>query len=409
MTESLTTHRSPDLTALLSRRGTDLPGPRLGDPNKAAQMITFLAGFPDPESLPASEVAQAAARALETNGRWALQYGANAGYPGLIDVLRAKLARDQGIKAGRENVLITNGASQALGLVLDLLVDWGDTIITEAPTWMGAVRAFQNVGAKPVPVPVDEQGTDTAALERELKRLKTEGIQPKFIYVIVNFQNPSGITTTLERRKRLVELAQEYGTLILEDDAYYDLRFAGDWLPPIYTLDDSGSTMYMGTFSKVLGAGMRLGWLVAAPEIITKLQVLKVDGGTNPFASHVAAEWLPEHLDEHIVELREIYEHRRDLMLAALEQHMPEGTTWTHPDGGFFIWVTFPEGIDTGRMLPQAKERGVEFLAGERCYVDGRGKNQLRLSYSFANDDQIEPGIRIIGEIAKGELLEGGK
>jgi 2-aminoadipate transaminase len=194
----------------------------------------------------------------------------------------------------------------------------------------------------------------------------------------------------------------------LEDDAYFDLRYGGDQIPPIYTLDQSGSTLYLGTFSKIMGAGMRLGWVVAEPEIIGKLSVLKIDGGTNVFGSYVAAEWIPEHLEEHIGQVRAIYAHRRDLMLAALEQHMPAGTSWTRPEGGFFIWVTFPEGVDTVRMLPQARERGVEFLPGQTCYMDDQGHNSMRLSYSFASDERIEPGIKIVAEIVRGELLELG-
>ncbi|MGH2561998.1 MAG: PLP-dependent aminotransferase family protein, partial [Thermomicrobiales bacterium] len=205
---------------------------------------------------------------------------------------------------------------------------------------------------------------------------------------------------------RIVELAREHGTLILEDDAYHDLRFSGERLPPIYTLDDSGSTLYLGTFSKIMGAGMRLGWLVGPEEIITKLSVLKIDGCTNVFGSHVAAEWVPAHLDGHIAHLKETYKRRRDVMLVALERHMPPGTTWTRPDGGFFIWVTLPDGVDATRMLPMARERGVEYLAGATCYPDDRGTNQIRLSYSFVSDDQIDEGLRIIGEIVTGELLE---
>ena len=409
MAQATTTGSPRNLEALLSKRAADLPGPRFGDPRKSAELISFFSGFPDPGSLPAAEVAAATVRALEKDGQWALQYGNWAGYQGLVDVLLAKLKRDQGIVAGRENVLITAGGSQAMGLVLDALVDWGDTVITEAPTWMGAVRAFANVGARPVAVPVDDQGTDTAALERELARLRDEGVQPKLIYVISNFQNPSGISTTRARRERIVELAHEHGTLILEDDAYSDLRYGGERIPPIYALDDGGATMYLGTFSKIMGAGMRLGWLIADPEIIRRLTVLKVDGCTNVFGSHVAAEWVPEHLEAHVAELKAIYHRRRDLMLDALERHMPPGTTWTRPDGGFFIWVTFPEGIDTTRMLPQARERGVEFAPGPIFYVDGQGTDQLRLSYSFVRDEQVEPGIRIIGEIARGELLESGR
>jgi 2-aminoadipate transaminase len=257
-------------------------------------------------------------------------------------------------------------------------------------------------------VPIDEEGPDVDALEQTLGRLRGEGIQPKLMYLISNFHNPSGNTTTEERRRRIIELAHEHNTPILEDDAYYDLRYEGDFVPPIYALDEGGATMYLGTFSKTMGAGMRLGWLLGAPEIVSRLTALKIDGGTNVFGAHVAAAWIPDNLEPHIGELRAIYRRRRDLMLAALERHMPAGTEWTRPEGGFFIWVTFPEGIDTDRMLGQACERGVEYVPGLPYYFDGRGRNQLRLSFSFASDEQIDPGIRIIGELARGELLEAG-
>jgi 2-aminoadipate transaminase len=396
----------PQLTSLLSTRGKDLPAPRLGDPQKAANMISFVFGYPDRESLPAMEVAEATTRAMEKGGDWALQYGKSTGAPVLIDFLVEKLKRDQGIDVRPENVLITSGGSQAVQLVIDLLVDPGDTVIVEAPTWMGFLYALHNVKAHAIGIPVEEDGMDLDALDQELKRLRAEGKTAKSIYVISNFQNPSGVTTSLEKRKRLVELAQEYGTLILEDDAYYDLRYSGERIPPIYTLDDSGSTMYLGTFSKIMGAGMRLGWLVAAPEIITKLSVLKTDGATSVFGSYVAAEWAPTYLNDHIERLKTIYQRRRDILIESLEKYMPEGTTWTVPDGGFFVWVTLPDGIDTAQMLPMARERGVEYLAGTTCFPDGRGVNQMRLSYSFVPDDKIEEGIRILGEIVEGELKE---
>lgn len=397
-----------NVRALFSKRASDLSdAPRLDSTDDAVNRISFVYGFPDPASLPASDVATAATAALEKNGQWALQYGDTQGYRGLIDVLLDKLKRDQGIDATRENMIITAGGSQALQLVLDAFIDWGDTLISEAPTWLGAVQAFKNVGANVVSIAVDNEGIDTDALAQELERLSVESIQVKFIYVISNFQNPSGISTTVERRLRLIELANQYGAMILEDDAYFDLRYAGDHLPSIYSLDKTGSTMYLATLSKTMGAGMRLGYLVAPPTVITRLSALKIDGGTNVFGAHVAAEWLPRHFDTHVESLKEIYRQRRDLMLTALDRHMPEGTTWTYPKGGFFIWVTFPAGIDTDTMLPQACERGVEFLPGATCYVDGRGRDQMRLSFSFATEEQIENGIRIIGEIAKGELLEG--
>jgi 2-aminoadipate transaminase len=395
------------LDALLSQRARQVPAaPLLQGMDSADRRISFIFGFPDPASLPADEVAAATSRALAMRGRTALQYGDNAGYSGLIDTLLAKLARDQGIQASRENILITAGGSQAIGLLLDALVDWGDTIVSEMPTWLGAVQAFRNVGANVVPIPVDAEGTDLRALERELERLRRDGITPKFIYAISNFQNPTGVTMSLQRRHDLLALARSAHTLLVEDDAYFDLRYEGEKLPAIYSLDTTGTVVYMGTLSKTMGPGMRLGWLVGPAELIRRLSALKVDGGTNVFGAHVAAEWLPERLLPHVERLRSVYQRRRDLMLDALAQYMPPGTHWTRPEGGFFIWVTFPEGIDTKRMLPQVRELGVDYLPGPECFSQDAGANQLRLSFSFAEDDLIEQGIRVIGEVASAELRE---
>ncbi len=409
MAQSISSKAPSQLETLLSTRGRDLPAPRIGDPRQAAELISFVFGYPDSASLPAKSIAEATAKAMEKDGEWALQYGKDTGSPALVDALRAKLKRDQGIDAARENVLLTSGGSQACQLVLDLLVDPGDTVIVESPTWMGFLYMVNNLKANAVGVPVDDHGTDVEALEVTLKRLKADGVTPKLIYVIPNFQNPSGVSTTLERRRRIVELAREYGTVVLEDDAYHDLRYAGEKVPPIYTLDDSGAVWYTGTFSKIVGAGMRIGWLVAPSEVITKLSVLKTDGSTNVFGSHVIAEWLPEHLDEHIDQLRGIYQTRRDIMLDSLEQHMPEGVSWTVPDGGFFLWVTMPDGLDATAMRPMLRERGVDFLPGASCFADGSGQNQFRLCYSFVTDDKIDEGIRILSEVIKAEMKESGR
>jgi 2-aminoadipate transaminase len=408
MTAHAQVAQGTDLDSLFSRRARQVgTAPLLQGMDRVGQRISFIFGFPDPASLPADEVAAATTKVLGERGHAALQYGDNAGYSGLIDALIAKLARDQGIRANRENILITAGGSQAIDLLLDTLVDWGDTIVSEMPTWLGAVQAFQSTGANIVSTPIDAEGIDVAALDRELHRLRGEGIVPKFIYANANFQNPTGATMSLKRRQDLLALTREAGTLLIEDDAYFDLRYDKESLPAIYSLDDSGSVVYMGTLSKTMGPGMRLGWLVGPPDLIRRVAALKVDGGTNVFGAHVAADWLPERLLPHVGRLREVYHRRRDLMLAALEQHMPPGSTWTVPDGGFFIWVTLPDGIDTKRMHPQVQELGVEYLPGPACYAENTGENQIRLSFSFVEDDLIEPGIRIIGDVAKSELREG--
>ena len=396
-----------NLDALFSRRAKQVgAAPLLQGMDRAGERISFVFGFPDPASLPAAEVAAATSKTLAERGRTALQYGDNAGYSGLIDALIEKLERDQGIRATRENILITAGGSQALDLLLDAFADWGDTIVSEMPAWLGAVKAFHNAGVNVVSVPVDEEGTEVVALRRELARLRDIGITPKFVYAMSNFQNPTGVTMSLRRRREVLDAVRSAGTMLIEDDAYFDLRYQGETLPAIYSLDDSGSVIYMGTLSKTMGPGMRLGWLVGPPEVIRRIAALKVDGGTNVFGAHVAAEWLPSKLLPHVDRLRQVYRRRRDIMLAALEKHMPPGTTWTVPEGGFFIWVTLPDGIDTTRMHAQVQELGVEYLPGPASFADGSGANQLRLSFSFVEDDRIEAGIRVIGEVASAELKE---
>jgi 2-aminoadipate transaminase len=222
---------------------------------------------------------------------------------------------------------------------------------------------------------------------------------------VPNFQNPTGITYSLERRKQIIALAQEHGVPILEDDAYYDLRFEGERLPTFYELDGTGLVMYCGTFSKIMAAGMRLGWCVASPQVIAGLSGLKADSGTNPFASHVAAQFTASGtLQEHIAHLKPLYKGRRNAMLAALEQHMPPSTSWTVPTGGFFIWLTLPDGITCGDIAPIARERGVAIGLGSMFYIHGGGHDKVRLSYSFNDHETIEHGIRVLSEIVKEQV-----
>ena len=409
MSDVATTPKSR-FSTLYSRKAQALPdAPRMAGNTGAPPRISFIYGFPDAASLPGKAVAEATARAMERSADKALQYGGVLGVPVLIDELLAKLKKDQKIGAGPENVIITSGASQAVELILEAVIDRGDIVLAEQPTWSGFNVGVNNMGGVVAPIAIDDHGTDVDQLARELARYRDAGTAAKFIYVIPNFQNPTGATMTLERRKRIVELAEEFDTLILEDDAYFDLRYEGEFLPTIYSLDGNHRTIYLGTFSKIMGAGMRLGWAIAPVELITKLSILKMEGGSGIFASYVAAEWVPNHLADHIADLRNIYRQRRDIMLRALEQHMPESATWTRPDGGFFIWVTLPESLDASELAPMARERGVDFLPGAACYAGKGGENTLRLSFSFATDEQIPEGIEILGQIISDELREQGR
>lgn len=394
---------SHSMQDLYSQRVKRIGPARMGDPRRSASLISFLAGFPDPTSLPKGDVVEATRVALERDGEWALQYGASRGYSRLVQELRVKLKRDQGIDAREENLLITNGASQGLDLLTQALCDPGDVIISEEPTWSGAVQTFRAAGAEVITVSLDANGTDVDALERELQRLAASDRAAKLFYTIPNFQNPTGVTTTLDRRKRIVQLAHQYGFVVVEDDAYSDLRYRGERVPTIYSLDDQGMVAYLSTFSKIMAAGVRLGWVVATPELIATLASLKAEGGTSPFAGAVAAEFCASGtLVEHVAELTAIYRSRHDTMLRVLKETMPDTVRWTDPDGGFFVWVDLPKGVSATKLGAAAREQGVEFLPGTACHFQG-GDDTLRLSYSFANEEQIEQGIRILADLLRAE------
>lgn len=368
--------------------------------------ISFAFGLPDPGSLPREGVIGATARALRgEGGMWALQYGSARGQAGLLDVLVEKLARDQQITATPDNLIITNGSFHAIELIAQAFIDPGDTVLIEAPTWSGAVMIYQRAGARTVAVPTDEAGIDLAALEQTLAELHAQGIRPKFLYTMPTFHNPKGVTMPVERRRRLVAIAQASGLPLVEDDAYFDLRFSGAHLPTLYSLDRAGLVIYLSTFSKILAAGMRLGWAVAPATVANKLVLLKNDTGSNPFAQHVAEAFARSgELRAHIDSLIGVYRHKRDLMLAALEEHMPEGTRWSRPEGGFFIWVTLPPGVDSRALQRRALALGVDFLPGTACYGDGRGVGELRLAFSFVAADDIWPGIERLGRAILDEL-----
>lgn len=376
------------------------PGPA-GGRGLSPDRVNFAGGSPDPKSMPKKEMAAAAARAMEKNGEWALQYGAAAGYAGLIEQLLIKLRRDNGVDVRPENVLITAGASQAISLVCDALVDPGDTVITEEPTFLGGLRHFNAHRAKIVGIPMDDQGMKMDVLAATLADLKAQGVQPKLMYVIPTFQNPTGVTTPLDRRMRILELAREYNVAVLEDDAYYDLRFTGERLPMMVSLDDSGLVIYTGTFSKIIGAGLRLGWIIGQESLIQKVAKLKPDGGTSPFASHIVAEYAPSQLEEHVKELVKVYRSRRDTMIDALGAEMPEGITWTDPQGGFFVWLTLPEGMDSVAIQPEAAAHGVDYMPGTVFYPDQQGRRNIRLAYSFTDEETIRRGVKILAGILR--------
>lgn len=373
-------------------------------------IISFAGGLPAPGMFPVEKVAEAAARVLAGRGRQALQYSTTEGYGPLREMLARHTAR-YSLHITPNNVLITSGSQQALDLLGKIFINPGDRVLTESPTYLGALQAWNAYGAEYVPVRTDEHGMVTDELEAALRT------GPKFIYVLPNFQNPGGTTLALERRKRLVVLADRYGVPIIEDDPYGQLRFEGEHLPPVAVLDErslhrgeayySGNVIYLSTFSKTLAPGLRLGWVVAPPEVITKLAQAKqgADLHTSTLTQMVAYEVAREgFLDEHVRRIREVYRERRDVMLEAMREHFPDGVKWTRPQGGLFLWVTIPESLDAACLLRKALERKVAFVPGAAFHPCGGGNNTFRLNFSNATPEAIREGIARLGGVLRAEL-----
>jgi len=367
------------------------------------EVISFAGGLPAPDVFPVERFETACHRVLEAKGAMALQYSASEGYTPLREYLAQKMAK-YGIIAGPDNVLITSGSQQALDLIGKLLINPGDRILLEAPTYLGALQAFNVYGAEYVSVPVDHDGLRTGELEEALRS------GPKFMYVLPNFQNPGGVTLCEPRRHELVLLADKYGIPVIEDDPYGQLRFEGEHLPPLLVLDRDnlrrddgklGNVIYLSTFSKTLAPGIRLGWMVAPPDVISKLVQLKqgADLHTSTFDQMVAYEVVHDgFLDEHVKKIRAVYRERRDVMLAALTEYFPPEVTWTHPQGGLFLWVTLPEGLEMEHLFQAALRENVAFVPGDCFYAGGdEGRRHMRLNFSHSNPQQIREGIRRLG------------
>lgn len=377
-------------------------------------VISFAGGLPAPELFPVAAFRAACDRVLTQHGRRALQYSTTEGYGPLREYIVHKMAQ-YGIQAAPENVLITSGSQQALDLLGKLLINPGDRILTERPTYLGALQAWRAYQADFVSVPIDDDGLQTDLMEEAL----CSG--PKFMYILPNFQNPGGVTLSMERRQALIELADRYGIPIVEDDPYGELRFEGDHLPPLVVQDAhrlnghgkngsgyfQGNVIYLSTFSKTMAPGLRLGWIVAPTDVIQHCVMAKqgMDLHTSTFVQMVAFEVLKDgFLKQHVRLIRDVYRTRRDVMLTALGYYFPPGISWTRPQGGLFLWVKLPEELDSVAILEKAIENKVAFVPGTAFYPDGGGQNTMRLNFSNAQPEQIKTGIRRLGEVLAAEM-----
>jgi len=368
-------------------------------------IISFGGGLPAPETFPHEEMAEIAADMIRNNYSNVLQYGLTEGSKTLRQAVCDWLT-PQGIEVTIHELLVTTASQQALDLLCKAFIDPGDVIFCGLPTYLGAVQAFTLFQVDKIGVPLEDDGMDLDELERRIERAKAEGKTLKAVYVIPDFQNPSGITMSLEKRKRLLEIAQREDLLIFEDNPYGHLRFAGEPVPSICSLDKEGRVILLLTFSKTLCAGLRLAVMLARGDLMDALVRAKqaTDLCTSKLTQHLAAQYMIRYgLEKHLKEIRPIYRKKRDAMIAALERYMPEdeGIRWTEPEGGLFVWMRLPEGIDATDLLKDAIEHKVAYVPGTSAYVDGGGRNTLRLAFSLATPEVIDEGIRRLAEVVK--------
>ncbi|HJQ13494.1 MAG TPA: PLP-dependent aminotransferase family protein [Anaerolineales bacterium] len=376
-------------------------------------IISFAGGLPAPDVFPVEQFREACNYVLDNFGPQALQYSTTEGYKPLREMIARHTAR-YNIEITADNILITSGSQQALDFIGRLFLNRGDYIVVESPTYVGALQAWNAYGAQYIPVRADENGMIVDELEAALR------IGPKFIYILPNFQNPSGSTLSLERRQKLVELADRYGVPIVEDDPYGQLRYEDVHIPSIVSLDSeyrglnggghySGNVIYISTFSKLLAPGLRLAWVIAPPEVIRKLVMTKqaADLHTSSFNQYVAYEVAKGgFLDEHVKLIRAVYKERRDVMFEMMEEMFPQGVTWSKPKGGMFLWGVLPEGTDATELLKRAVERKVAFVPGAAFHPRGGGANTMRINFSYSSPETIREGVRRLAATLKESIKE---
>ena len=384
------------------------------------EVISLAGGLPDTSTFDPALFARLMATLPTAD---ALQYGPTEGLPGVREAIATVMAEED-MHVDPDEVIVTTGGQQAIDLVTKALIDPGDVIIAEAPTYPGAVPTFCAYEAEVIQIGMDADGMQIDALEETLATLDREGRRPKFIYTIPTFQNPGGVTMSLPRRRRLVEIARERELIVLEDNPYGMLRYEGDRLPTLRSLESPAGTpeendfvIYTGTMSKILSPGVRVGWVTAPRPLLAKLILGKqaADLCSSTLSQHfVAAYFASADWRGYVAGLRELYHRRRDVILDALAEHLPAAASWTRPQGGLFIWVTLPDYIDTTDLLARALAENVAFVPGEAAFADGRGQHSMRLNFSSSADEDIREGVRRIGaivaeQVSLYETLTGGR
>lgn len=369
------------------------------------EVISFAGGLPAPELFPIEEMKKVDEAIYNEEGRKAVQYGTTEGYVPLREEICKRMKNKFFVDCKPEDVVVTTGSQQALFILAQILVDKDQTILMESPSYMGAIMAFDPVGPKYTEVPTDDQGI----VPEELEKILAADDSIRMIYVIPEFQNPTGITWPVERRKAFMDIVNKYDVVVLEDDPYGEIRYDIEKLPSLKSMDTQGKVVFLGSFSKIFMPGLRLGWIVANPEIIDKFVKFKqaVDLGTSTFGQRQAAYFLKMFdMEAHIAKITALYAKRRDLMYQSMEKYFPEGVTFTYPKGGLFTWVTLPEGMDAKELMPKCLAKDVAYVPGGIFYPNGGNANHFRLNYSNMPEDRIVEGIKRLGDVLKEELAK---
>jgi 2-aminoadipate transaminase len=369
----------------------------------------FGTGFPDPGSFPIDGLHEALGRALKDKGRDLVRYPDPQGHPEMREFVAEKLARERGMSVHPDQVLMTGGSGPAIALFVQLLANPGDVVLTEDYTYVGTLSIMRNLRTRIVGIATDEEGMVPGALEETIKDLARFNITPRVIYTIPTFQNPLGTDMGATRRQEILSVAQNYGLPIYEDDAYEDLRFTGERSPAIHSYDDSGRVLYSGTFSKIVGPAMRVGFLVAPTELIPKINAMNWGRPVSEFAILAVLYYLRDHLDDHVDEICDILESRRDAMIEAIGEDMGANVTTSRPDGGLYLWVRLPEGSDVTSLVAKARQEGVAYLSGSSFSPSGDGRNCLRLCFGYETPEKIREGIGALTNVFVENGLLGGR
>jgi 2-aminoadipate transaminase len=369
-------------------------------------MISFAGGLPAPETFPVEELKEIAVEVLESSGPEALQYGTTEGDPVLRKIL-VERHRNMGFDIDVGNLIITTGSQQAIDLISRIFIDAGDYIICGLPSYLGAINTFLSYSAKLKGITLDENGMKPDELEETIIRLKEYGRKIKFLYLIPDFQNPSGITMTEQRRKQMIDIAEKYDLLIVEDSPYREIRFEGEPQKMIYQLDTTGRVITLCTFSKIFAPGFRVGWVIGNPVLIDRIIMAKQtsDLCTSSFVQRIIARYIEKGLlDKNLERTIALYHKRRDVMISCFKKYMPESVTWTNPQGGLFIFLSLPVNFDSEVIFEKALGKNVAFVSGSTFFCNDSGRNTMRLNFSFSNDSEIDEGVRRLAEVIRSEM-----